>query len=145
MSVTFSDFLSAWNETMQVQIREVDVKNPSEPSFRRWLITILRQFFVNTQVFENMDNESGNRLKASRVRLVATVNHFYKIAFPSAKQDFVYFDLIQPCKLNFWENFKLFSKGFKYFQHSKEFSTFSTVFWTTVRSSVTLTLPQSTI
>lgn len=96
MSVTPSDFLSAWNETMPVQIRDSEIRNPTETAFRKWLITILRQFFVDTQFFENMDNESGSRLRVSRVRLVATVNHFYKIAFPGAKQDFVYFDLIQP-------------------------------------------------
>jgi hypothetical protein len=99
MSVTLSDFLNAWNETMSVVIREADIKNPTESNFRRWLITILRQFFVDTQAFESMDSESGNRLRAARVQLVATVNHFYKIAFPGVKQDFVYFDLIQPSKL----------------------------------------------
>lgn len=98
MSVTPSDFLNAWNETMPVQIRDADIKNPSEHNLRNWLITILRQFFVDTQAFENMEIESGTRLRSSRVRLVATVNHFYKIAFPGAKQDFVYFDLIKPSK-----------------------------------------------
>ena len=96
MSVTPSDFLNAWNETMPVQIRDADIKNPSEYNLRNWLITILRQFFVDTQAFESMEIESGTKLRSSRVRLVATVNHFYKIAFPGAKQDFVYFDLIKP-------------------------------------------------
>jgi hypothetical protein len=96
MSMTLSDFLSAWNETMPVQIREADIKNPSEQNFRFWLISILRQFFVNTQAFESMDHESGNKLRFSRIRLVDNVNHFYKIAMPGAKQDFVYIDLIQP-------------------------------------------------
>lgn len=99
MSVTLSEFLNAWNETMSVPIRDADIKNPTESLFRRWLITVLRKFFVNTQAYENMDSESGNRLRALRVRLVATINHFYKIAFPGAKQDFVFFDLIQPSKL----------------------------------------------
>lgn len=99
MSVTVSEFLTAWNETMPVQIRDTEIKQPTEQMFRRWLITLLKKFFVNTQSFENMDNESGNRLRTLRVRLVATINRFYKIAFPGAKQDFVFFDLIQPSEL----------------------------------------------
>lgn len=98
MSSSLSEFLSAWNETFPLQIREAELKNPTESIFRRLLISMLKQFYVETFSFDNMDNESGPRLRASRVKLVATVNHFYKIAFPGAKQDFCYMDLIQPSK-----------------------------------------------
>lgn len=98
MSSSLSEFLNAWNETMPLQIRESDIKNPTENVLRRLLISMLKQFYVDTTFFENMDNENGSRLKASRVKLVATVNLFYKIAFPGAKQDFFFMDLIQPSK-----------------------------------------------
>lgn len=96
MSVTLSDFLHAWNETMPLQIREGDVKHPTEQIFRRLLITMLKQFYIETNSFENMDNETGNRLRLSRIKLVSIVNHFFKIANPLAKQDFCYMDLVQP-------------------------------------------------
>ena len=98
MSTTVSEFLNAWNDTMHFQIRDSDIKNPTEFIFRRLLISLLKELYVDTQCFENIENESGSRAKASRVRLVATVNHFFKIACPQAKQDFVFFDLIQPSK-----------------------------------------------
>lgn len=98
MSSSLSEFLSAWNETMPCQIREADIKNPTEIVLRRLLISLLKQFYVDTSSFDNMDSETGQRLRASRVKLVATVNHFYKIAFPGAKQDFFFLDLIQPSK-----------------------------------------------
>lgn len=96
MSVTLSEFLNAWNETMPLQIRESDVKNPTEQIFRKLLLLMLKQFYVDTIAFENMDNEAGNRLRLTRIKLVATVNHFFKIANPAAKQDFCYMDLVYP-------------------------------------------------
>lgn len=98
MSVTVSDFLHAWNETMPLQIRESDIRQPTETGFRKLLITMLKQFYVDTTCFENMDNETGNRLRASRIRLFSTVNHFFKIANPVAKQELCFKDLIQPSK-----------------------------------------------
>lgn len=67
--------------------------------FRRLLISVLKQLFAETIRFGSMDAESGSRLRTSRVKLVAAVNHFYKIAYPGAKQDFCFMDLIKPSKL----------------------------------------------
>lgn len=60
------------------------------------MIAILKALFVDTSSFEMIEGETGMRARDLRVRLVATVQHFYKISFPNAKQDFVYMDLMQP-------------------------------------------------
>lgn len=98
MSTTFADFISTWNESMPIQIRESDIKNPSEQTFRRLLIALLKTLNVDTSFFENMESEGGNALRASRVRLIANTNYFYKIANPDVKKrhDLVFMDLIQP-------------------------------------------------
>lgn len=101
MSTSFADFITAWNESMPIQIRDSDIKNPTEQTFRRLLIAILKKLNVDTSGYENMDSEAGNLLRASRVRLIATVNYFFKIANPDVKKrhDLVFMDLVQPCKL----------------------------------------------
>jgi hypothetical protein len=98
MSNTVSEFLDVWNETFPVAIRDADMKNPTEQMLRKCFIAILKQLYVNTSSFEHMDGENGARLKASRVKLIAHVNHFYKIANPAAKlgQWLCYMDLIHP-------------------------------------------------
>lgn len=98
MSGPLSEIINEWNEIMPMQIRDTDIKNPNEFNFRRLLLHLLREFYVDTVKYDNMDNESGARLRLSRVRLVATVNHFYRIACPGTKQDFVFTDLTTPCK-----------------------------------------------
>lgn len=98
MSGPLSEIINEWNEIMPMQIRDTDIKNPTELGFRRLLLHLLRELYVDTVSYDNMDNESGARLRLSRVRLVATVNHFYRIACPGNKQDFVFIDLTTPCK-----------------------------------------------
>ena len=98
MSTTLSDFVNCWNETMPFPTRESDIKSPNEVTFRRLLICVLKQLFVDTNFCESMDGESGSRLRASRVRLVTAVNKFYKIACPGAKLDFCLMDLMKPSK-----------------------------------------------
>lgn len=100
MSGPLSEIINEWNEIMPMQIRDTDIKNPIEVGFRRLLLHLLRELYVDTVSYDNMDNESGARLRLSRVRLVATVNHFYRISCPGTKQDFVFTDLTTPCK--FW-------------------------------------------
>lgn len=100
MSDTVSEFLENWNATMSVHIRDSDVTKPTEATFRRSLLLLLKEFYVDTSEYENMDNESGNRLRESRIRFVAIVNHFYKISNPGAKQCFCFMDLIQPSKFD---------------------------------------------
>jgi hypothetical protein len=87
-----SELIETWNEFMPQAIRESDVKNPTESSFRRLLIVILKKLFVDTSSYESMDNE--NSLKTQRKRLVYTINHFLQIAF--ANSQFCYIDLVQP-------------------------------------------------
>ena len=48
MSFTLSEFINAWNDSMPMQVRDSDIKQPTETIFRRLLISILRQFYVNT-------------------------------------------------------------------------------------------------
>ena len=91
-------FLDSWNDHRpSTPIREADLRNPNENMFRNWLIMLLSDLNVNTNCFENMDNESGMRLKLSRCKMVFTVNHFLNIANPKLP-DFCFFDLIMPSK-----------------------------------------------
>lgn len=95
------EFVTAWNEVMPfATLNEIDIKNPNELLLRRWLIAILKKLHVNTACFDTIDSESGNALRLIRIRLTAYVNHFYKVANPTAKdKEFYYMDLIQPSKI----------------------------------------------
>lgn len=101
MASTLIELVNDWNETMPFPIRESDIKNPTESIFRRLLIQMLKEFYVDTTCFESIDSENATQAKASRVKLVAVVNHFYKIANPGAKDEFsfCFMDLIQPGNL----------------------------------------------
>jgi hypothetical protein len=102
-----NEFISAWNDAIPFSpISELDLKAPTELQFRRWLIAVLKVLFVDTTSYEMIEGETGVRARDLRVRLVATVQHFYKISFPNAKQDFVYMDLMAPGKSQN-SNFKL--------------------------------------
>lgn len=93
-----SDLIDSWNQHLpNVPLSEADIKNPNEYKFRQLLISLLNSLNVDTTCYENMDNETGSRLRASRCRLVAAVNHFLKIAFPQSA-NFSYMDLISPSK-----------------------------------------------
>lgn len=100
MSDKHSEFVHSWNESMMDQIRESDIKNPTEPQCRRWIICVLKKLLVDTSNYESMDHDTGLQLKLKRVRLVAIVNHFLKISSPNSKV-FVFMDLVQPSKFNF--------------------------------------------
>lgn len=95
------EFVNAWNGvTPFATLTENELKNPNELLLRRWLIAILKHLHVNTTCFEGIDSETGNRLREIRIRLTAYVNHFYKVANPTAKEkEFYYMDLIQPSKI----------------------------------------------
>lgn len=71
------EFIINWNEFLpENRITEDDLKNVQESTFRYWLILLLNKLNVDTTCFENMHNENGDRLRASRLRLLSTVNHF---------------------------------------------------------------------
>lgn len=98
MATTLSELVNDWNETMPFPIRAADIKNPTEIIFRRLLIQMLKELYVDTTCYETIDSENVAQAKASRVKLVAVVNHFYKIANPGAKDEFsfCFIDLVQP-------------------------------------------------
>jgi hypothetical protein len=92
--------LQSWNQQFSNSpMSEDDIKNTNELKFRSQLILILNALNVDTKCYENMDQETGSRLKMSRCQLVAAVNYFLKIANPQITF-FCYKDLVTPSKRN---------------------------------------------
>lgn len=66
-----------------------------------------------------MDHENKEKLRMSRIKLTACVNHFIQISFPGS--NFCYMDLVQPC--NYQISFEsIISNEFNQFQPIKRLS-----------------------
>lgn len=64
-----------------------------------------------------MDHENKEKLRLSRIKLTACINHFIQISFPGSS--FCYMELVQPCKHIIIKFSHSYSNQFNLLQHIK--------------------------